>query len=63
MISIKRANIPYLKTDIDPLYKKTTELKIYKEKYNDLVSLCTGATPLIRCPEHQLFYKCLNFQD
>lgn len=34
-------------------------LKISTDKYNDLVSLCSGPTPLVRCQEHIDFYKHL----
>lgn len=33
--------------------------KISNEKYNDLVSLCGGDTPVIKHPEHTLFYRSL----
>ena len=31
--------------------------KLAIAKYNDLMSLCAGITPVIRHPEHQQFYK------
>lgn len=34
-------------------------IKISKEKYNDLMALCNGATPVIRILEHAQFYKNL----
>lgn len=33
--------------------------KILKEKFSDLMALCSGPTPIIRNEEHVLFYKSL----
>ena len=32
---------------------------VSKEKYNDLVSLCSGLTPVIKLKEHKSFYISL----
>lgn len=34
--------------------------KLSKEKYNNLISLCNGDTPVVRLREHQDFYKSLE---
>lgn len=37
--------------------------KIRKDKYQDLVSLCSGVTPVIRQKEHQDFFQSLAHLD
>lgn len=37
--------------------------KISKEKYGDLMSLCTGATPVVRNAEHKAFYPSLPHSE
>lgn len=43
------------------LYTKN-ELRIKKQKYEDLMSLCSGPTPIIKGGENVTFYKNLRHE-
>lgn len=56
-ISLKRQHSELLTHSLPVL--NTTPPKISSEKYNALVSLCEGNTPVIRLPEYKNFYMSL----
>lgn len=56
-ISLKRLSQNVKDYEITKL--NTDRNKISKEKYQDLMSLCSGETPLIRLQEHKNFYLSL----
>ncbi|KAJ8892241.1 hypothetical protein PR048_004821 [Dryococelus australis] len=49
--------LPYI---VHPL--QYSDFYDFKEKYEDLVSLCSGDTPLVRLGEHKQFYVSLTHQ-
>lgn len=46
-----------------PAALNKTILKLSKKKYDDLVSLCKGDTPIIRSVEHQNYFMHLPHED
>lgn len=57
VISLKRLSQSVSDFELTLLNKEKTKLS--KDKYQDLVSLCTGQTPVIRIEEHKKFYLSL----
>lgn len=57
-IQLKRLKKEMTSVEVGKL--NSSKLKIPEDKYSDLVSLCSGATPVIRIAEHQNFYKSLD---
>lgn len=57
-IQLKRLKKEMTSVEVGKL--NSSKLKIPEDKYSDLVSLCSGATPVIRMAEHQNFYKSLD---
>lgn len=60
-LTLKRNMANFLHAGVSPLNE--TQPKISKEKYEDLISLTTGDTPVIRLSEHVDFYKSLPHHD
>lgn len=58
-ITVKRHNFNYFRSDIETINNLPNDKRITKEKYEDLISMCSGDTPLIRNQEHVLFYRSL----
>lgn len=56
-ISLKRLPNNILGKEVNKLNKESPKLS--KDKYEDLLSLCTGNTPVVRNPEFVNFYKSL----
>lgn len=59
-IILKRLQGNLVDIKIDILNKEPP--KVAKRKYDDLISLCSGETPVVRLPEFQNFYKSLNHE-
>lgn len=57
-ISLKRVKESVTSYRLKPLNREPN--KISKEKYQDLVSLCNGDTPVVRNREHKSFYLNLS---
>ena len=57
-INLKRLLIPTKDLKASQLYEEP--LEIPKNKYDDLVKLCSGDTPVVHLKVHQDFYKTLK---
>lgn len=56
-LSIKRQNNNKLRERVNQVYSQPPKLS--RDKYNDLMSLCQGDTPVIRREEYVQFYQAL----
>lgn len=56
-LTLKRQNALELKKRLNNLNKGPRPISL--EKYNDLIALCSGLTPVVKLPEHVHFYKSL----
>lgn len=57
VMSLKRQIAAFKNTSINQLNKEPRPIS--SEKYNNLMALCAGDTPVISLPEHVQFYKNL----
>lgn len=49
--------------NVKPALLNKTPVKITKKKYDDLIALCSGETPVVRLPEYQQFYRHLPHEE
>lgn len=58
---LKRQKVNLSKIKVAKL--NSTALNITKAKYNDMLSLCQGSTPVIRSKEHKQFYELPPYKN
>lgn len=60
-ITLKRLQTNVSEIPIRPL--NSAPINIPKRKYEDLVSLCQGDTPVVKMPEYQEFFRSLPHEE